>query len=46
MKFMNEIMGRPADERPFVLLVVGYPADDCKVPAISRKSVAEIASFL
>jgi iodotyrosine deiodinase len=46
MKFMNEIMGRPSDERPFVLLVVGYPADDCKVPAISRKSVSEISSYL
>jgi iodotyrosine deiodinase len=46
MKFMNEIMQRPGDERPFVLLVVGYPADDCRVPAIVRKPVNDICSFL
>lgn len=42
MGFMNEILGRPRNEAPFLLLVVGYPADDCQVPDISRKSLDEI----
>ncbi len=46
MKFLNEILGRPKTERPFLLLVVGYPADDCKVPDIRRKSLAEFTSFV
>jgi iodotyrosine deiodinase len=46
MKFMNELMGRPNDERAFVLLVVGYPSQGCTVPAITRKAVNEISSFL
>lgn len=46
MKFLNEIMQRPRSERPFVLLVVGYPADGAVVPDISKKSLEEIASFL
>jgi nitroreductase len=45
MKFLNEIMHRPKSERPFVLLVVGYPADGAVVPDISKKSLSEIASF-
>ena len=47
MKFLNEILGRAKDiERPFLLLVVGYPAADAKVPDISRKPLAEIATFV
>ena len=46
MKFLNEILGRPTNERPFLLLVVGYPAEDAKVPAISKKSLSEIATFV
>ena len=46
MKFLNEILARPAQtERPFLLLVVGYPADGCRVPDIHRKTLAEIAEF-
>ncbi|MFN3235659.1 MAG: nitroreductase family protein [Pseudomonadales bacterium] len=45
MKFLNEIMQRPKSERPFVLLVVGYPADGALVPDISKKTLTEIASF-
>jgi len=45
MKFLNEILDRPANERPFLLLVVGYPADEATVPDIQRKSLEEIASF-
>jgi len=46
MGFLNEILGRPANERPFLLLVVGYPADDAVVPEIRRKSLQEIATFV
>jgi len=45
MGFLNEILDRPDNERPFLLLVVGYPGDDVKVPDISKKSLTEIASF-
>lgn len=44
MGFLNEILGRPARERPFLLLVVGYPADDARVPDISRKPLDAIRS--
>lgn len=46
MKFLNEILGRPGSERPFLLLVTGYPADDAQVPDIDRKPLAEFASFI
>ena len=46
MAFLNGILKRPDNERPFVLLVVGYPATDASVPAISRKALDEIAVFL
>lgn len=46
MRFLNEILDRPANERPFLLLVVGYPASGAKVPNISRKSLDEyVTSF-
>lgn len=45
MGFLNEILDRPDNERPFLLLVVGYPAEDAKVPDISKKSLDEIATF-
>ncbi len=46
MKFLNEILDRPKNERPFLLLVVGYPADDAEVPDISRKSLEEYSTFI
>jgi nitroreductase len=46
MKFLNEILGRPKNERPFLLLVVGYPAENAMVPDIERKSLAQYASFI
>ena len=46
MAFLNEILRRPANERPFVLLVTGYPAPGASVPDIKRKSLTEIATFL
>ncbi|NUM47932.1 MAG: nitroreductase family protein [Anaerolineales bacterium] len=46
MGFLNEICGRPAWERPFLILVTGYPAENVQVPNISKKPLAEIATFL
>jgi len=45
MKFLNEILNRPKTERPFLLLVVGYPAENATVPAITKKPLDQIASF-
>ena len=46
MKFLNQILGRPKSERPFLLLVVGFPADDAKVPDIRRKELPEFTSWV
>lgn len=46
MNFLNEILNRPKNERPFLLLVVGYPSKDAKIPDIKKKSLQEIASFI
>lgn len=46
MGFLNSVLGRPTSERPFLLLVVGYPADHATVPDITRKPLKEIASFM
>ena len=46
MKFLNEILGRPTSERPFLLLVVGYPADDARVPDIRRKDLEDFVTFI
>ena len=42
MKFLAEILGRPSNERPYVLIPVGYPAEDAEVPLISKKALNEI----
>ena len=46
MKFLQEILGRPRNEVPFVLIPVGYPADDARVPDITRKSLGEIMEIV
>ncbi len=46
MKFLNEILGRPKSERPFLLLVVGYPAAAAAVPDITRKPLEDFTSFI
>jgi nitroreductase len=46
MGFLNEILGRPASERPFLLLVIGYPVEGATVPDIRRKTLEEIATFV
>ena len=47
MKFLNEILERPGNERPYILLVVGHAADDAMVPraATIKKSLADISTF-
>jgi hypothetical protein len=46
MGFLSTILGRPKNERPFVLMPVGYPAEDCVVPDLRRKPLAEVAAFI
>ena len=46
MKFLNEILGRPKNERPFLLLVVGYQDEGAEVPDIQRKPLESFASFI
>ncbi|MHB1194918.1 MAG: nitroreductase family protein [Longimicrobiales bacterium] len=46
MKFLNEVLGRPGNERPFLVLVVGYPAEGATVPEIRKKPLDDIAVFL
>lgn len=46
MGFLGRILSRPENEQPFLVLVVGYPAEDTKVPEISRKTLDEIATFV
>ena len=45
MGFLGEICGRGDNERAFLLLPVGYPADDCEVPIITKKPLDQIATF-
>lgn len=45
MGFLNKLLGRPTHEKPFLLLVVGHPAETAQVPDISRKPLEEISSF-
>lgn len=46
MGFLHEVLGRPRNEMPFLLLVVGHPAVACRVPAIERLPLESYASFL
>jgi nitroreductase len=46
MNFLNAICERPDNEKALILLVVGYPAEGCQVPAIGKKPLEEIATFL
>src|SRR5881227_506877 len=46
MGFLNRILGRPSYEKPFVLLVVGHPAENALVPDVGRKPVEKISSFV
>ena len=46
MGFLNELVGRPENERPFLVLVTGYPAPHAQVPEIEKKSLKDISVFL
>lgn len=46
MNFLRDICNRTDNEKPVILLVVGYPADDVEVPAIERKSLDQITSWI
>ncbi|MBV6451893.1 MAG: Coenzyme F420:L-glutamate ligase [Anaerolineales bacterium] len=46
MGFLNDILKRPKDEKPFLLLVTGFPAKDAEVPVITKKPLSEIATFV
>ena len=46
MGFLNQLLGRPKEERPFLLLVTGYPAAAAHVPDLSRSPLADIATFM
>jgi nitroreductase len=43
MRFLSDILGRPKNEKPFILFPVGYPADDAQVPDLRRKSLEEVS---
>jgi iodotyrosine deiodinase len=45
MGFLSELLDRPPNERPFLLLVVGYPAEDAHVPVLTKKTLEQIATF-
>ncbi|MFM9874593.1 MAG: nitroreductase family protein [Fimbriimonadaceae bacterium] len=46
MTFLREICNRPQNEKPFVLMPVGYPAKDCRVPDLERKPLDKISTFI
>lgn len=46
MNFLQQILGRPDNERPFLLIPVGYPADDAVVPDLRRKTAEEFIIWL
>jgi hypothetical protein len=45
MGFLREILARPNHEHAMLVMPVGYPADDARVPDISRKELADVAVF-
>ena len=45
MNFLSKILNRPVNEKPYLLVPVGYAAEECWVPDIKRKSLTEVAQF-
>lgn len=45
MRFLSKILNRPENEKPFLLIPIGYPASECWVPDIKRKALDEITSY-
>lgn len=46
MNFLRDVLGRPENERPYLLIPMGYPADDCIVPKLERKPLDDISVFI
>ncbi|MEI6452273.1 MAG: hypothetical protein WCP98_20300 [Actinomycetes bacterium] len=46
MAFLSDILGRPSNERPFLIPVVGFPAAEARAPALTKESLEEITTFL
>ncbi len=46
MRFLNDLCGRPYNERPFLILVAGYPSEGATVPDITKKPLERIVSFV
>lgn len=46
MNFLNDILDRPANEKPYLILVAGYPQENAMVPDIKRKGLEEIVKFI
>ena len=46
MGFLNEILGRPENERPFIVIPVGYPTPDATVPQLEKKRLEDVAEFV
>jgi len=46
MQFLNRILSRPENEKPFLILVVGYPSDTARVPQLTKKPLKEISKFI
>lgn len=46
MRFLNEILQRPSNERPYILFPVGYPAEGCRVPSITKKPLEKVLTWI
>jgi hypothetical protein len=45
MNFLSKVLRRPENEKPYLLIPVGYVADDCWVPELKRKSIEKISAW-
>ena len=46
MAFLSRVLGRPENERPFVLFPIGYPVDGCLVPDLQRKALDQVMTVV
>jgi iodotyrosine deiodinase len=46
MGFLSQLLGRPSNERPFLVLPVGFPAEDAEVPDITKRPLSESVIFV
>jgi hypothetical protein len=45
MNFLAKLLNRPENEKPFLLLPVGYAADECWIPDLDRKGLDRISAW-